>query len=101
LSDSYDDAILQAHGFTQAMRRLGPADVRTFINNQDRRQIRQGCVHNRVNFDFKSPAGIAKWRAFMDDAMDWVIRYEGSLSGEHGDGQARGRISSLWWCESF
>src|SRR5258708_3750932 len=52
----------------------------------------QGCVHNRVNFDFKSLAGIAKWRAFMQDATDLVVRYGGSLSGEHGDGQARGEF---------
>ena len=49
----------------------------------------QGCVHNRVNFDFRSAEGIAKWRAFMEEATDLVVRYGGSLSGEHGDGHAR------------
>jgi Fe-S oxidoreductase/FAD/FMN-containing dehydrogenase len=49
----------------------------------------QGCVHNRVNFDLVSEKGILKWRAFMEEATDLVVDYGGSLSGEHGDGQAR------------
>jgi Fe-S oxidoreductase len=49
----------------------------------------QGCIHCRVNFDLMSAAGIAKWRAFMDEATDLITNYGGSLSGEHGDGQAR------------
>ncbi len=48
-----------------------------------------GCVHNRVNFDLVTAAGVKKWRAFMEDATDLCVRYGGSLSGEHGDGQAR------------
>jgi len=48
-----------------------------------------GCVHNRVNFDLATAAGVKKWRAFMEEATDLCVRYGGSLSGEHGDGQAR------------
>ncbi len=48
-----------------------------------------GCVHNRVTFDLGTPAGVKKWRAFMDEATDLCLKYGGSLSGEHGDGQAR------------
>jgi len=49
----------------------------------------QGCIHCRVNFDIVSERGIRKWRAFMEEATDLVVSYGGSLSGEHGDGQAR------------
>ncbi|MGE5054613.1 MAG: FAD-binding and (Fe-S)-binding domain-containing protein [Acidobacteriota bacterium] len=49
----------------------------------------QGCIHCRVDFDLFSDAGIRKWRSFMEEATDLVTRYDGSLSGEHGDGQAR------------
>ena len=49
----------------------------------------QGCVHCRVDFDVKSEPGIKKWRSFMDDATDLCVKYGGSLSGEHGDGQSR------------
>jgi len=48
-----------------------------------------GCVHTRTNFDMMSAAGIAKFRAFIDDAADLVASYGGSFSGEHGDGQSR------------
>ncbi len=49
----------------------------------------QGCVHCRVDFDLVSAAGIRKWRSFMEEATDLCVKYGGSLSGEHGDGQAR------------
>lgn len=49
----------------------------------------QGCIHCRVDFDVFSDSGIRKWRSFMEEATDLVTRYDGSLSGEHGDGQAR------------
>jgi len=49
----------------------------------------QGCVHLRINFDFKTVEGIRKFREFLDRAGDLVVSLGGSLSGEHGDGQAR------------
>lgn len=49
----------------------------------------QGCIHVRIDFDLETHAGVEKFRAFLNDASDLVIRYGGSLSGEHGDGQAR------------
>ena len=36
--------------------------------------------------------GIAAWLRFLDEAADLVAKYGGSLSGEHGDGQARGEL---------
>jgi FAD/FMN-containing dehydrogenase/Fe-S oxidoreductase len=51
-----------------------------------------GCIHARLDFDLVSRPGIEKFRAFMIDAADLVVRYGGSLSGEHGDGQARGEL---------
>ena len=52
----------------------------------------QGCVHTRINFDFTTAKGIATFREFIDRAADVVISYGGSLSGEHGDGQARAAL---------
>jgi FAD/FMN-containing dehydrogenase/Fe-S oxidoreductase len=52
----------------------------------------QGCVHTRINFDLKTADGIATFRRFLNDAADLVVSYGGSLSGEHGDGQARGAL---------
>ena len=52
----------------------------------------QGCVHLRINFDLESEAGIRNFREFLDRAADIVIAHGGSLSGEHGDGQARAAL---------
>ena len=48
-----------------------------------------GCIHCRINFDLYTAEGLENWRAFMNEAADLVVSYGGSLSGEHGDGQAR------------
>ncbi|HEY6986496.1 MAG TPA: FAD-binding and (Fe-S)-binding domain-containing protein, partial [Rhodanobacteraceae bacterium] len=52
----------------------------------------QGCVHTRIDFDLETQHGIAIYRAFIDEAADLVVRYGGSLSGEHGDGQSRAEL---------
>ncbi len=50
------------------------------------------CVHTRLNFDLQSQPGIAKFRKFVEEAADLVVSYGGSISGEHGDGQARAEL---------
>jgi FAD/FMN-containing dehydrogenase/Fe-S oxidoreductase len=52
----------------------------------------QGCVHMRLNFDLETAPGILKFRQFIDRAADITLAHGGSLSGEHGDGQARGAL---------
>jgi FAD/FMN-containing dehydrogenase/Fe-S oxidoreductase len=52
----------------------------------------QGCVHTRIPFELKTAEGVAAFRAFLLSAADLVTSYGGSLSGEHGDGQARGEL---------
>jgi FAD/FMN-containing dehydrogenase/Fe-S oxidoreductase len=49
----------------------------------------EGCVHIRIDFDYTTEHGIGVFRAFMREAAELVGRYGGTLSGEHGDGQAR------------
>lgn len=53
----------------------------------------QGCLHERIDFDLETQAGIERFRAFINDAADLVVKYDGSLSGEHGDGQARAEMT--------
>jgi FAD/FMN-containing dehydrogenase/Fe-S oxidoreductase len=52
----------------------------------------QGCVHTRIPFDLESVAGVSAFRSFVQRAAELVSGYGGSLSGEHGDGQARGEL---------
>lgn len=50
------------------------------------------CVHTRIDFDLFTAKGIKDFRSFVEEAADLVVRLGGSLSGEHGDGQARGEL---------
>ncbi len=52
----------------------------------------EGCIHLRVGFGLDRPGGAERLEAFMGDAADLVLRHGGSLSGEHGDGRARGQL---------
>ncbi|MYQ98302.1 FAD-binding protein [Streptomyces sp. SID6137] len=52
----------------------------------------QGCVHTRIPFGLRTAEGVADFRRFLERAADLVASYGGSLSGEHGDGQARGEL---------
>jgi FAD/FMN-containing dehydrogenase/Fe-S oxidoreductase len=52
----------------------------------------QGCVHTRIDFDLVTAEGIEKYRSFINEASDLVLKYGGSFSGEHGDGQSRGEL---------
>ena len=48
-----------------------------------------GCIHARITFDTRTEEGVAHWRNFSNDIAHLVVRFGGSLSGEHGDGQAK------------
>ena len=52
----------------------------------------QGCLHTRIDFDLQTQRGIDRFRVFLSDAADLVVSFGGSLSGEHGDGQARAEL---------
>ncbi len=52
----------------------------------------QGCIHVRIPFELRTADGLAHYRAFAERAADLVASYGGSLSGEHGDGQARAEL---------
>jgi FAD/FMN-containing dehydrogenase/Fe-S oxidoreductase len=49
----------------------------------------QGCIHCRIPFDLYTADGVKAFKSFMEEASDLVVHYGGSISGEHGDGQAR------------
>jgi FAD/FMN-containing dehydrogenase/Fe-S oxidoreductase len=51
-----------------------------------------GCVHARIDFPFEH--GSTPFREFMLAAADLVASHGGSMSGEHGDGRARGELLS-------
>jgi FAD/FMN-containing dehydrogenase/Fe-S oxidoreductase len=73
-------------------------DLEALCNKHGRRisclfgHVGHGCVHSRIDWDFLTADGLRNYRAFMEDAGDLIAAYGGSLSGEHGDGQARAEL---------
>ncbi|MEU8468164.1 FAD-binding and (Fe-S)-binding domain-containing protein [Streptomyces sp. NPDC029006] len=51
-----------------------------------------GCIHVRIDFDLLTEAGVGRFRRFSEELADLVTQHGGSLSGEHGDGQARAEL---------
>ncbi|MFE1838496.1 FAD-binding and (Fe-S)-binding domain-containing protein [Streptomyces sviceus] len=51
-----------------------------------------GCIHVRIDFDLLTRAGIGRFRRFSEELAELVAAHGGSLSGEHGDGQARAEL---------
>ncbi|HEY2554374.1 MAG TPA: FAD-binding and (Fe-S)-binding domain-containing protein, partial [Candidatus Cybelea sp.] len=59
----------------------------------------QGCIHVNITFDLHTEAGVEAWKAFLLEAAQLIRRYGGSLSGEHGDGQARAALLPIMYGE--
>ncbi|HEU4672447.1 MAG TPA: FAD-binding and (Fe-S)-binding domain-containing protein [Candidatus Limnocylindrales bacterium] len=55
----------------------------------------QGVLHCRIDFDLVTAKGLESFRRYMTDAAELVVSMGGSLSGEHGDGQARAELLPL------
>ncbi|MER5182319.1 FAD-binding and (Fe-S)-binding domain-containing protein [Streptomyces sp. NPDC002896] len=56
-----------------------------------------GCVHVRIDFDLATDAGRAAARRFLAEAAALVVEHGGTLSGEHGDGRARGELLEIMY----
>jgi FAD/FMN-containing dehydrogenase/Fe-S oxidoreductase len=52
----------------------------------------EGCIHIRIDFDLMSEEGVRRFRTFSTELAGLVVAHGGSLSGEHGDGQARAEL---------
>src|SRR5690606_10657014 len=51
-----------------------------------------GCIHVRIDFDLLTAPGVTRFRRFSEELADLVDAHGGSLSGVHGDGQARAEL---------
>ncbi|HJL17603.1 MAG TPA: FAD-binding and (Fe-S)-binding domain-containing protein [Sandaracinaceae bacterium LLY-WYZ-13_1] len=61
----------------------------------------QGCIHCRIPFDLRSEEGVEEYRRFTLEAAELVVAHGGALSGEHGDGQARGDLLPVMYGEEL
>ena len=88
----WEDSAVAPEVFSDYLR-----DLRRLIDSYNYRagfygHFGQGCLHTRIDFDLKTRAGIEKFRSFINQAADLVVKYGGSFSGEHGDGQSRAEL---------
>ncbi|WP_328438064.1 FAD-binding oxidoreductase [Streptomyces sp. NBC_00444] len=58
-----------------------------------------GCVHVRIDFDLATDTGRAATRRFLTEAAALVVEHGGTLSGEHGDGRARGELLEIMYSD--
>ncbi len=56
-----------------------------------------GCLHMRIDFPFDRGDGPQVFREVLLDAARLVAAHGGSMSGEHGDGRARGELLPLMY----
>jgi FAD/FMN-containing dehydrogenase/Fe-S oxidoreductase len=56
-----------------------------------------GCVHVRIDFDLVTDEGRTAARRFLHEAAALVVAHGGTLSGEHGDGRARGELLEVMY----
>jgi FAD/FMN-containing dehydrogenase/Fe-S oxidoreductase len=56
-----------------------------------------GCVHVRIDFDLATDTGRTAARRFLTEAAALVVEHGGTLSGEHGDGRARGELLEVMY----
>jgi FAD/FMN-containing dehydrogenase/Fe-S oxidoreductase len=90
--EGWEDAAVAPHKLGQYLRAICDLMKEYGYRSPMYGHFGHGCVHLRINFDFKSERGIAVYREFIDRATDLVVSLGGSISGEHGDGQSRGAL---------
>jgi FAD/FMN-containing dehydrogenase/Fe-S oxidoreductase len=54
--------------------------------------VATGEIHFRPLINFKDPKDVALFEQLMQEIAVLVKKYRGSMSGEHGDGRARGKF---------
>ncbi|MGO9319122.1 MAG: FAD-binding and (Fe-S)-binding domain-containing protein [Terracidiphilus sp.] len=90
--EGWDDAGIPPANLGAYLRKLTTLMAEFGYNSPLYGHYGQGCVHMRINFDFRSLEGIRNFRGFINRAADLVLSFGGSLSGEHGDGQSRAAL---------
>ena len=58
-----------------------------------------GCIHAWITFNLKTSEGLKAWRAFLNEAAQLVVKYGGSINGEHGDGKAKSEFLPIMYGE--
>ncbi len=60
-----------------------------------------GCIHARITFDLRTDKGLRTWREFLTEGAKLVVKYGGSINGEHGDGKAKAEFLPIMYGEKL
>ncbi|MFB6113185.1 MAG: FAD-binding and (Fe-S)-binding domain-containing protein [Halodesulfurarchaeum sp.] len=60
-----------------------------------------GVLHIRPLLNLKTEKGVAAMESIAEQVTDLVIQYDGSVSGEHGDGRARTQWNKKFYGEDL
>jgi FAD/FMN-containing dehydrogenase/Fe-S oxidoreductase len=90
--EGWEDSAVAPENLGEYLRRLSKLADKYGYESSLYGHYGQGCVHARWNFDLVTKPGIEKFRSWLDEASDLVLELGGTLSGEHGDGQARAEL---------
>ena len=52
-----------------------------------------GCIHIRPLINLKKAEGVRQLRQVAEKSVELIVKYNGTTSGEHGEGLARGEFS--------
>jgi FAD/FMN-containing dehydrogenase/Fe-S oxidoreductase len=56
-----------------------------------------GCLHVRPLVNLKKSDGVRQLRQIAEKSLELVMKYDGTISGEHGEGIARGEFSEVYF----
>jgi FAD/FMN-containing dehydrogenase/Fe-S oxidoreductase len=88
----WEDAAVPPERLGAYLRGLDELLARHGLSGASYGHFGEGCMHMRIDFDLLSARGVATYREFVEQAADLVVGLGGSVSGEHGDGRARGEL---------
>ncbi|MFV0634935.1 FAD-binding and (Fe-S)-binding domain-containing protein [Demequina sp.] len=91
----WEDAAVPPERLGQYLRDFDVLMARHGVTGQPFGHFGDGCIH--VRLDIPMTESGRPLREFMEDAAALVASHGGSLSGEHGDGRARGELLSAMY----
>ncbi len=91
-SVGWEDAAVPPERLSAYLREFRELTARHGLTGSIFGHFGDGCVHTHLSFDLASEPGREAFAHFLEEAADLVVSVGGSLSGEHGDGQARGAL---------
>jgi FAD/FMN-containing dehydrogenase/Fe-S oxidoreductase len=86
----WEDAAVPPARLGTYLREFEELKLRHGVHGLSYGHVGDGCIHTRLDLPIADAPD--RFRRFLEDAADLVARHGGSLSGEHGDGRARGEL---------